>query len=100
MKKRGQFSESNPHCSWYLFEVGSIALLSHERSECKPERAQPSGKLGSGIAKRIPRGVVPLGTTATPGGSSKESFARVLHHRPEQSNQIPCRPDKQERYGF
>jgi hypothetical protein len=29
-----------------------IALLSRERSECKPDRAQPPRKVGSGIAKR------------------------------------------------
>jgi len=32
------------------------AGLGHERSECKPGGAQPSGIFGRRIAKRIPRG--------------------------------------------
>jgi hypothetical protein len=33
------------------------AYTSHEGSECKPGRATQSRKDGSGIAKRIPRGL-------------------------------------------
>jgi hypothetical protein len=81
------------------FEKGETALLSHERSECKPDRAQQSRKAGSAIAKRIPRGVVPepkqcgFGTTpalrATPPNLGGEFRFPNVHSHGQNSNSIP-----------
>ena len=54
-----------------IHTVGAV----DERSECKPDRAQQSKTFGSGIAKRIPRVVVPI-TKRFGFGTTPARFAR------------------------